>query len=37
MNWQIIAVAVILGLAVFFLCKKCKKKDTDCGEKKSCC
>ena len=36
MNWQEIAVVIILGLALFFLYKKYTKKDDDCNNG-SCC
>jgi len=36
MNWQAIAVAIILGLAVYFLYNKYTKKDKEC-DNGSCC
>jgi len=36
MNWQEIAIGIILGLALYFLYKKFKKKDNDCNSG-SCC
>jgi len=36
MNWQEIAVAIILALAVYFLYKKFTEKDDDCNDG-SCC
>jgi len=36
MNWQEIAIGIILGLALYFLYKKFTKKDNDCNSG-SCC
>ena len=36
MNWQEIAIGIILGLAVYYLYKKYTKKDDDC-KNRSCC